>query len=159
MKRVIFALATIPVVLAAVLAVLSFRPVPKVKAHPGCSNATLRGAYGLTAIGFYGSTNPWSPSSVIGQVTFDGSEHFRGTLTLVGGGKIWDAEPFSDITYSVTSACTITTGEIDLQGTNVTLNGTVVDAVGGSEVITDMEAPAAQATTLTVDMKKIRGWD
>ena len=160
MKRIIFAIATILVVFGAVLAGLVLGPVPKVKARHGCSNATLRGAYGLTAFGFYGSSSPWSPSSVVGQVTFDGNEYLSGSLSLVGGGHIYGSEPFSAVTYTVTSACTITTGEIDLQGTNVTLNGTVVDAIGGSEVITDMEAPASpQNTTLTVDMKKIQGWE
>jgi len=75
---------------------------------------------------------------------------------LVGGGHIYGSEPFSDVTYTVTPGCAITTGEIDLQGTKVTLNGTVVDAINGSEVITDMEAPLAETTTLTVDMKKIQ---
>ena len=159
MKQIIFALATVLVVFVAIFTVLAFRPVPEVKAHQGCSNATLRGTYGLTALGFYGSSSPWSPSSVVGQVTFDGDGYFSGSLSLVGGGHIYGAEPFSDVTYTVTSACAITTGEIDLQGTEVTLNGTVVDAIGGSEVITDMEAPSAHTTTLTVDMKKIQGWD
>ena len=159
MKRTIFALATILVVFVAAFAVLVLRPLPKVKAHRGCSNATLRGNYGLTAFGFYGTSSPWSPSSVVGQVTFDGNEYLSGSLSLVGGGKIYGSEPFSGVTYTVTSACAFTTGEIDLQGTNVTLNGTVVDAIDGSEVITDMEAPTAQSTTLTVDMKKVQGWD
>jgi hypothetical protein len=155
-----FTLAAILVLFVAVYAVLALRPVPKVKAHRGCSNATLQGAYGLTAFGAYSSVSPWSPSTVVGLVTFDGNGHFSGTLTLVGGGHIYTpATTFSGVTYTVTSSCTITTGEIDLQGTEVTLNGTVVDATGGSEVITDMEAPSAETTTLTVDMKKVQGWD
>lgn len=159
MKRIIFALATILVVFVAVSAVLVLRPAPKVKAHEGCSDRTLRGHYGLTASGFYGSTSPFSPSSMVGSVTFDGNGNLSGAVNLVGGGHIYGAASFSGATYTVSPTCTITTSEIDLYGTYLTLNGTVVDAVDGSEVITDMEAPTTQDTTLTVDMKKIQGWD
>ena len=157
MKRTIFAVTTVVVVFATVLALAVFRPIPKVKAQRGCSNATLRGTYALTGSGFYGSKSPWSPSTVVGQVTFDGQEYLSGSLSLVGGGHLYGSEPFSGVTYTVDSACAITTGEIDLQGTSVTLNGTVIGPIGGNEVITDMESPTAQNTTLTVDMKKLQG--
>jgi len=159
MKRTIFALTTIFVVFATVLAAIVIRPIPKVKAQRGCSNGTLRGAYALTGSGFYGSASPWSPSTVVGQVTFDGNEYLNGTLSLVGGGHIYGSETFSGVKYTVDPTCAITTGEIDLQGTSVTLNGTVIGPIGGNEVITDMESPTAQATTLTVDMKKLQGED
>jgi preprotein translocase subunit YajC len=159
MKRAIFALAIMLVVFVAVFAVLALRPLPKVKAHYGCSNATLRGNYGLTASGFFGSASPFSPSTVVGLVTFDGHGNLSGDVNLDGGGHLYGATNFSGVTYTVSPTCTITTSTIDLYGTNVTLNGTVVDAIGGSEVITDMEAPTTQDTTLTVDMKKVQGWD
>ena len=57
MKRTIFVLLTMLVVFVAVFSVLVLRPVPKVKATIGCSNATLFGNYGLVASGFYGNVD------------------------------------------------------------------------------------------------------
>jgi hypothetical protein len=159
MKRAILGLASMLVVFAALFAVIALRPLPKVKAHYGCSNASLKGNYGLTGSGFFGSASPFSPSSMVGLVTFDGHGNLSGDVNLVGGGHIYGEANFSGVTYTVSPTCTITTGEIDLYGTEVTLKGAVVDVIGGSEVLTDMEAPNTQNTTLTLDLKKVQGWD
>jgi hypothetical protein len=105
MKRTIFALVTILVVFVAVFAVLVLRPVPKVKAHRGCSTAVLQGNYVLTASGFVGTTAPFTPLSVVGTMEFDG----RGgvSYSLLAEEATWGVGYATDGsgTYTVDSNC------------------------------------------------------
>ena len=90
MKRTIFALSTILVVFVALFAVLVLRPVPKAKAATGCSDATLRGNYGLVASGWYGHVDApleFLPGNFSMLVSFNGRGGFSGShLNMVING-------------------------------------------------------------------------
>ena len=113
MKRTIFALATLLVVIVAVLAVGALRPVRKVKANQGCTNGSLRGTYQLVMDGafdtndFEGDYGPftWDFSMV---ANFDGEGNVSGS-NLVGviSGEGTGPVSFSGGTYTVNSDCTV----------------------------------------------------
>jgi preprotein translocase subunit YajC len=124
MKRTIFALVTMLVVFVAVFAVLVLRPVPKVKAHRGCSTAVLNGNYVLTASGFVGTTAPFNPLSVVGTVEFDG----RGGVSYMLLSKKAGVTSYQNDgsgTYSVDSSCkaSVLTGALDGVGEYLIFNG------------------------------------
>jgi len=58
MKRTTFVIVTMLVVFVAVFSVLVLRPVTKVKASVGCSNATLIGQLRVSAQGILQCTRP-----------------------------------------------------------------------------------------------------
>ena len=160
MKRTIFVLATMLVVVATLFAVLVLRPVRTVKAHNHCSARTLKGNYGFTAFGGYGTTSPFSPASAVGIVTFDGEGNLSGAdiYTTVGGTVVQSNQTFSGATYSVSSTCAFSATDVSLFGATVTFNGSVLDAEAGSEVVTDVESNLTNVTG-TADLKKVQGWD
>ena len=115
MKRTIFVLLTILVVFVAVFSVLVLRPVTKVKASIGCSNATLFGNYGLVAQGFYNNPSAPPPYFVPGNfsmlATFNGHGAFTANyLNIVVGGALESGSPFSGVTgtYTCLPNCTCT---------------------------------------------------
>jgi len=157
MKRTMFAVASVLIAFVAVFAVLVLRPVPKVKAHHACSDETLKGPYGWSGFGWWFTGGKLQPVSLTGQATFDGSGHVSGQFDLVLAGTPSGYTPFSG-TYSVDSACAFSAGGINFDEATLTSNGTVVDATGGSEVLTDLESTGTNFT-MTVEVKKINGWD
>ena len=160
MKRIIFALVTVLIVSAAVFSVLVLRPVPKVKAgHHGCSEATLKGDYGLVGSGWYGTeATPFVPADVSGLVTFDGKADLGGTLyNLVLGGVPAPSAPYTIPTtaYTVSSSCEFTVTFTDpsiFEGT-AWFYGTVVDG-GGDEVIGNVTG-SGHNVTATFKLKKV----
>jgi hypothetical protein len=156
MKRTIFALATTLVVFVAVFAVLVLRPVPKVKAHYGCSKRTLMGYYGLKGFG----DQSGSPASLVGLLYFDGNGNLSGSkiYAVVGGFPDSDnPNHFTGATYTVDSDCTMTANNISIFDTTLTAHGVIVDT-GGGEVIGDIE-DLHDTITATGEIKKVQGWD
>jgi hypothetical protein len=154
MKRTILALATVLVVFVAVFAVLVLRPVPKVKAHHGCSNRTLKGDYGFNASGF----NSGEPATLEGLLNFDGNGNLTGSslYTVVNGvPDPGNPNSFTGATYTVNSDCTMTANGISIYSATVTAYGVVVD-MGGGEITGDLLS-SNQNTTATFDVKRVQG--
>jgi len=159
MKRTILGSATVLLVFAAVFAVLVLRPVPKVKAHHGgCSNATLKGDYGLTALGSYVADFPAVyPGSISGILTFDGKGGLSGSNLFAAAppltyGVTAGPYSFSGQTYTVNSDCSLSvTLTADFFSGALDLNGTVVDN-GGNEVIGNL---FSKHSTATFQAKKV----
>jgi len=136
MKRTIFGLATMLVVFVAVFSVLVLRPVAKVKASQGCSNASLRGNYGLVAQGLFKGEAVTANFSMLAE--FDGKGGFSGSsLNIIFEGIPSGDNPytFTGGTYTVNSdcTCTLTTPVLAEPFEIVTAYGIVVDT-GGDEV-------------------------
>ncbi|MBW4633683.1 MAG: hypothetical protein KME30_17830 [Iphinoe sp. HA4291-MV1] len=99
-----------------------------------CSNATLKGNYGVQATGFFGTQAPFTPISATRIAVFDGQGNFDGSGYVSAGGNIF---PFGfSGTYEVNSDCTVTlagnvTGDLAEQNNQF---GVVVD--GGKEIYT-----------------------
>jgi len=96
-------------------------------ADNGCSNATLRGSYGLEGTGTLTGGPFAGPIALVGVITFDGNGRFTQHQTqrlLVAGVPTTLKVPFIG-TYTVNADCTFS-----LEQTN-TLNGTIatVEAV------------------------------
>jgi hypothetical protein len=113
MRRTVFVLSTMLVVFVAIFAVLVLRPVRKVRAHTGCSEASLFGNYALVMPGQY--SEPPQPG-VYEQdysmlATFDGKGGFSGSslngvaqaVLMTGSGV-----GFTGGTYTVNHDCTVT---------------------------------------------------
>ena len=142
MKRTILALSTTLVVFVALFAVFVLRPVAKVKATTGCSDATLYGSYGIVAQGFQGGmpgdTELYPPANFSMLAKFDGDGHFTGSsLNVFVAGNPSPHNPASFIggTYTVYSDCTckLTTPTLAAFDATITGYGTAVDT-GGDEV-------------------------
>ena len=157
MKRTIFALLTMLVVFVAVSAVLVLRPVAKVKAdHHGCSNATLKGNYGLVAPGFYYNGTAIVPANFSMLATFDGKGDLSGSsVNIVVAGTADPVFSFTGGTYTVNSDCTCTldTGYLSTFGATVTGYGIAVDT-GGDEVAGNMISSLGNVTA-TFDAKRV----
>ena len=152
MKRTIFGLASILVVLLTLFAVLVLHPVRTAKAQYGCSDRTVKGTYGFAGFGFYAG----SPASVTGSLIFDGEGNFAGTrIHTVQAGITSSELTFSGASYTVSSDCHIHAFDTAV---GLAAHGTVVDAEGGTEVITDLESSGNNVTG-TIDIKKVKGWD
>ena len=141
MKRTVFLLATVLVVFVAVFAVLVMRPVRKVRAHTGCSNASLRGNYALVMSGlYYYDGYTWDFSML---ANFDGQGNLSGSsLNTVYDGQNVGPEgtagpvSFTGGTYHVNNDCTvcmtIPSGVGPFYDYEVYFNGGVTDT-GGDE--------------------------
>jgi hypothetical protein len=146
MKRTIFVLLTLLVVVVAVFSVLVLRPVPKAKAATttfGCTNKTLFGTYGLVASGFYLHDETNVPGDVSGLVTFNGKGTFTGsTLNIVANGSGLPDNPYyiptgdATATYAVSPDCAVTLQVAGEFGGSVTVYayGTIVDPIAGEIV-------------------------
>jgi hypothetical protein len=154
MKRTVFVLSTVLVVFVAVFAVLLLRPVRKVRAHEGCSEASLDGNYRLVMTGsfewwgyqWYSTADfpaPWDFSML---ATFDGKGNLSGS-NLMGAYASWvydNGSPgtgplsFTGGTYTVNHDCTVTmtipAGLDVFWGYPVNLNGILIDT-GGDEAV------------------------
>lgn len=153
MKRATFVLATLLLVCVTVFVALVLRPVSRVKANPGCSNATLMGPYGITVSGFTEENRPWT---FTGLLNFDGNGGLSGTevysithSTLSGP----SANDFTGATYTVNSDCsmTFTIGSTAGQGVIVRAVGTeVIGEVLVSTASGPMSPPNASVGTFDV---------
>ena len=157
MRRTIFALSTVLVVSLAVFALLVLRPVSKVKAHHGCSNRTLMGAYGVMV-----SANQeglaGGPYLNVGLGEFDGNGNISLTeqyqaykFQLSGPGS-------SSPTYDVNPDCsvTFTFHSGNAYGSIEDANGNMVDGVIFFPS-TSPSAPNAAQGGLT--MKRVWGFE
>jgi len=72
------------------------------QSHPPCSNATLRGSYGLHATGVTGARGNFA---AVGRFTFDGKGNITGKLFVRVAGK--DVEVNFTGTYSVSAECIV----------------------------------------------------
>jgi len=162
MKRTIFALSTMLVVFVAVFAVLTLRPLPKVKAgNHGCSLSTLNGNYGLVGSGFYnaGSTlSPnWLPATLTMIVTFNGTAAVGGDelYTMVSGHISHNDITVSGGVLTMNSDCsfnvTFPSGLFD--ASEVILYGSAVDT-GGDQVTGQLSASSLNVTG-TFDAKRV----
>lgn len=79
-------------------------------AHATCSNASLKGTYGIVSTGLNGSLQP---ASSLDQLTLDGAGHFSGTSTKSSDGTIVTAAMTG--TYTIAATC----------------NGTAIATAGG----------------------------
>ena len=162
MKRAIFVLASILVVLVVLIAVLVVRPLRKVKAQTGCSNRTLMGNYGWTEFGTEFEYTPpefWTFSAL---VHFDGNGKFTGSESYYienGAPDPLNGTSGSDSagTYTVNSNCTVTI-TYTWAGDTYSDHGVVVGA-NGSEVIADEYDETTSDTTGHVDMMKVADSD
>ncbi len=159
MKRTIFGLATILVVIVTVFAVLVLRPVRKVKAGPApCSVSTLMGDYGWTEFGMEPEQFPAPFWTQTGLAHFDGSGNFsESKIYYIENGRPDSGNPSSITggTYTVDSDCTVTICYI-WQGETYTDHGVVVgtDGIAGYEVIAE-ESSKKKDTTGHVDIKRV----
>jgi hypothetical protein len=145
MKRTVFVLSTMLVAFVAVFAVLVLRPVRKVKAGRGCSDAALYGNYRIAMTGsidYYDGYSfepgPWDISML---ATFDGKGDFSGSnLFAVFWGSVisTSAESFTGGKYTVYPNCTVTMtipgGVSVFAYIKVSFNGVVIDT-GGDEAV------------------------
>ena len=156
MKRTIFGLATILVVLLAVLAVLVVHPSRKVKAHRGCSSRTLMGDYGWSEFGYDPEDSPTSFWTGAELVHFDGNESFSASETYYIENGVPDPNNGNGSvsgTYTVKSDCTVKL-TYTLGGDTYSDHGVVVGA-NGSEVIADEYDETTSDITGHLDIKKI----
>lgn len=77
-----------------------------------CSNATIKGAYGLLSEGFQGTEAPFTPVTAVRTSVFDGNGNFEGSGYFIVGGNIQQVKATG--TYEVNSDCTVTiTGDLN----------------------------------------------
>lgn len=81
-------------------------------AHAACSNASLKGVYGITSVGLNGSGQP---ATSVDQLSSDGAGHFTGTSTKSSNGTIVNLT-FTG-TYTVASTCSGTAVFTNSDGT------------------------------------------
>ena len=95
-----------------------------------CSNATIKGTYGLKATGFQGTEAPFTPVTAVRTSIFDGNGNFEGSGYVSIGGN---PQPFTARgTYEVNSDCTVTiTGDLSISQPNPQF-GVIVD--GGRKI-------------------------
>jgi len=76
----------------------------KVPAKNGCSNASLRGSYGLHATG----TTPGGPIALVGVISYDGAGSLTGTVfARRTGSTTTEVIDLTGGTYTVHSDCTV----------------------------------------------------
>jgi hypothetical protein len=106
MKRTIT--RTILVLVFAIVFVLGIMPSAQASEHRECSNATLQGSFGYTAIGTLlpaAAPPPFAgPFGEVGRQTFDGKGHTEATATASANGNI--AALTIQGTYTVNPDCT-----------------------------------------------------
>jgi hypothetical protein len=91
-------------VLRLVLLVCSISLCMQAEDVENCSNATLRGGYGLHATGTVIGVGDFA---AVGRFTFDGNGHLTGKLFVRLAGNNAEPPEFTG-TYSVNSDCTVT---------------------------------------------------
>ena len=167
MKRTIFALATLLVVFVTLFVLAVVHPVRRVRAHQGCTEATLEGTYGLVATGWVLVAQAF-PGNFSMLVTFDGKGGFTGDqLNIIAfeakpappGLQLESGSPFMNVTgtYTVNADCsyTFTIGNVPENPWNavITAYGVSVDT-GGDEIMGNMYS-SLKNTTATFDAKRV----
>jgi hypothetical protein len=71
------------------------------RAQADCTNASLKGTFGITCQGFLGS----SPAAEVGIATYDGKGKGSGKSTISVSGTIFPDVPFEE-TYTLNADCT-----------------------------------------------------
>ena len=153
MKRTIFVLLTMLVVIVAVFAVLVVHPVRTVKAQQhGCSNRTLFGNYGFVGSGFALASGTTEPATLVGLLHFDGEGNLTGSnIYMDVNGVVSGPESLTTGgTYDISSDCTIA---LTLSPT-WSSHGVVVGAMG-NEVMADLENGTGAAT---LDIKRVSAY-
>jgi len=164
MKRTVFTLATVLVVLLAVFGVLVLRPMPKAKANNGCTKATLYGNYELVASGWYGHLDgpvEFLPANFSTLVFFNGNGSFTASnLNIVENGGLVAGSPFGPIsgTYTIQPNCTSVLTIPNTPTPNpwdavITGYGGAVDT-GGDEIMGNIVSGNPN-TTATFDAKRV----
>lgn len=112
----------------------------------GCTNATIKGAYTLSATGFQGTAPNFLPVAVARIAYFDGAGRFRGHGWASVGG---DPQQFSSNgTYKVARNCTVTMeGAITIGNVNRQF-GVIADR--GRKIVTTRTDPG-QSVVLTYE--------
>lgn len=115
----------------------------------GCTNATIKGAYALSATGFQGTAPDFLPVAVARIAYFDGSGRFRGHGWASVGG---DPQQFSSNgSYKVARDCTVTMeGAITIGNVNRQF-GVIADR--GRKIVTTRTDPG-QSVVLTYERIK-----
>jgi hypothetical protein len=152
--RIVSALLALAVLAALViLASTSKHGVRAVYASSGCTDSTLTGNYGFMWQGFdvlqhgTGAQLPWASAGVL---TFDGLGDVSATsVTGSIGGVIYQDQPATSGTYTVTSGCTGSMSDTSGPGAGETLNMVIVG--GGTEVFLISTTPTQ---TFVADAKK-----
>ena len=117
-----------------------------VPAKSGCSNATLKGSYGLHATGTVLSGSLTGPLAFVGTLTFDGAGQLTGSLSqrLSAGSAATTLikVPYTG-TYSVNADCTVEdTWTNTLNGTSSVHESVIVDRGKGLFILnTTIGAP------------------
>jgi hypothetical protein len=169
MKRIIFALATILVVFVALFVLAVVHPVRRVRAHQGCTQATLDGTYGVVASGWYFDLLTPFPANFSMLVNFNGSGQFTGNDLYIityessptPGLQLVPGSPFMNVTgtYTVNSDCSI---DFTIPNPPATPNpwdaviygfGVSVDT-SGDEIMGNIYS-SAKNTTATFDAKRV----
>ena len=132
---------TVFAVLAPVLVLLgTTRSAP---AKNGCSNATLRGSYGIEATGTVLSGPLAGPIAIAGVLTYDGIEQVSGNLTqrvtTSTGPTTLTKVPFAG-TYLVNPDCTVDDTLMNLSNGTSSTHESVVDSNGNGFVILNTSA-------------------
>ena len=110
--------------LVALTGLLVLGSAAKAPAARGCSDASLRGSYGLHATGTIIGVGPFA---AVGVFSFDGAGHLIGTLTSRVNGNTFSRETLTGV-YSITPGCLVSdtwnfdSGEMS-QHESVVVNG------------------------------------
>jgi len=115
-------------------------PAKKMPTHNGCSNASLRGSYGLRATG----TTPAGPLAIVGVISYDGAGNLTGTLfARVTGSTSTAVIPVTG-PYTVNSDCTVNDTFGNSQHTSVIVDDGrgyfILNTTEGSPVVISGEA-------------------
>lgn len=102
-----------------------------------CSNATIKGAYGLLSQGFQGTKAPFTPVTAVRTSVFDGNGNFEGNGYIIVGGKILKDKAKG--TYQVNRDCTVTIIGRLSNGIELKQFGVIVD--GGRKILSLLLVP------------------
>lgn len=105
---------------------------PNAPAASGCSNATLRGSYGIHATG----TVAAGPVAIVGILSYDGNGHLTASLTQrVNGATTLFKAPFTGV-YQVNADCTVEDTFINVTtGAQSTHESVIVDRGRGFAIL------------------------
>ena len=137
-------------ILSVILAVLlisltiilgSVQKVPAKPAKSGCSNASLKGSYGLHATG----TTPGGPLAIVGVISYDGAGGLTGTLFVRRTGSTsTEVIDLTGGTYTVHSDCTVSDTFGNSQHESVIVDGgrgyVILNTTEGAPVVISGDA-------------------
>jgi len=120
---------------------ISLGTVRKVPAKSGCTNASLRGSYGIHATG----TTPGGPLAIVGVISYDGAGGLTGTLFVRRtGSTTTEVVPLAGGTYTIHPDCTVSDTFGNAQHTSVIVdNGrgyVILNTTEGAPVVISGDA-------------------